>query len=281
MALWILSPFSLLDAQSMMPSTEGNSNILAPQAAGATKSISARFDKDNPAQFCDKTDKIFQGWLLSAANAPTALSSDGTGPSAQGNQLRSAIAHANESMKLRQSMAVGIHESEAGMVTWPQQKKIDWLPEQPSRFYFDDATSSFGDAPSGLHQEQLIAEELGVQSAWGVVGQGIGVGGQEFGWMGGELGTNLLSTVIGAGARVPAQGTDKSFQMWFSVNSNSPTATFCMDLAEEPSEADVRPSAPMQRGGAEQPDHVDQCLQATQVHSGVSYPNSKSSPQQS
>eukprot|EP00966_Prymnesium_polylepis_P172839 3997154-Prymnesium_polylepis.1 len=66
--------------------------------------------------------------------------------------------------------------------------------------------------------------------------------------MGGELGINLLSTFIGAGARVPAQGTDKSFQMWLSVNSNSPTATFCMDLAEEPPKADVRPSAPMQRG---------------------------------
>eukprot|EP00966_Prymnesium_polylepis_P192505 4461930-Prymnesium_polylepis.1 len=108
--------------------------------------------------------------------------------------------------------------------------------------------------------------------------------GQECGWMGGELGFELLSTFIGAGARVlvPAQGTDKTFQLWFSVNASSPAAAFCIDLdgAEQPSEAKVRPSAPVEPFGAEQPDHVDQHLQAIQAHSEVPYPNSKSLPQQ-
>eukprot|EP00966_Prymnesium_polylepis_P064893 1505296-Prymnesium_polylepis.1 len=124
-------------------------------------------------------------------------------------------------------------------------------------------------------------KELGVQGAWGVVGRGIGVGGQECGWMGGELGLELLSTFIGAGARVvvPAQGRDKTFQLWFSVNASSPAAAFRMNLdgAEQPSEAKVRPVEPF---GAEQPDNVDQHLQAIQPHSEVPYPNSKSLPQQ-
>eukprot|EP00966_Prymnesium_polylepis_P236639 5473291-Prymnesium_polylepis.1 len=107
-----------------MAFTEGKASMLALRAAGATcdtTKISTRFDKDNPPQFCDKTDTTFHGWLSVIEHAPADLDSDGTGPSTQDKLPHSALVHANESLKLQRSMAVGIHESDAGMMAWPQQ----------------------------------------------------------------------------------------------------------------------------------------------------------------
>eukprot|EP00966_Prymnesium_polylepis_P320974 7377307-Prymnesium_polylepis.1 len=123
-------------------------------------------------------------------------------------------------------MAAGIREWKTRMMTWPQLEKIDRPPEQPDWFHLDGQTRIFGYAPPGLHQEWLQSGELSVRGARGVMGQGFCDGGQEIGWMGGEVGEELLETFIGAAPRllVPAQGIDKTFQMWFLANANASTA---------------------------------------------------------
>eukprot|EP00966_Prymnesium_polylepis_P187035 4335875-Prymnesium_polylepis.1 len=167
-------------------------------------------------------------------------------------------------------------------MAWPQQVKIGRLSEQPNRFRSDDQTSIFGDSSPEMHQEQIWDGEFGFWNALGVVGRGFWGGGQECGWVHQEVGMELLVTFIGAEATVvvPAQGTGKTSQMWFSVNASARFVTD-PDGADEPSKAKVRPSTPVPPGAAEQPDHVEQLVQAGQCHSEAPYPNNLFKMQQS